>query len=58
MHGNWLNIAENELSALSKQCHKRRIPDLYTFKALHSSCSRGSTRHEIDFYRINSGFFA
>ena len=27
-HGSWLNIAEIELSALSKQCLSRRIPDL------------------------------
>jgi hypothetical protein len=33
MHGSWLNIAENELSALSKQCHNRRIPDLYTLNS-------------------------
>jgi hypothetical protein len=26
-HGSWLNIAECELSVLSSQCLKRRIPD-------------------------------
>ena len=26
-HGSWLNIAENELAALTKQCLDRRIPD-------------------------------
>lgn len=26
-HGSWLNIAESELSALTKQCLDRRIPD-------------------------------
>jgi hypothetical protein len=26
-HGSWLNIAEIELSALSRQCLDRRIPD-------------------------------
>lgn len=26
-HGSWLNIAENELSALTRQCLTRRIPD-------------------------------
>lgn len=26
-HGSWLNIAENELSALTRQCLARRIPD-------------------------------
>jgi len=29
-HGSWLNIAEIELSALSKQCLARRIPDRET----------------------------
>ena len=29
-HGSWLNIAECELSALTRQCLKRRIPDLPT----------------------------
>jgi hypothetical protein len=27
-HGSWLNIAEIELSCLTKQCLGRRIPDL------------------------------
>jgi len=29
-HGSWLNMAEIELSALSRQCLDRRIPDLPT----------------------------
>jgi hypothetical protein len=29
-HGSWLNIAECELSALTRQCLKRRIPDVVT----------------------------
>lgn len=29
-HGSWLNIAECELSALTRQCLKRRIPDVST----------------------------
>lgn len=29
-HGSWLNIAECELSALTRQCLNRRIPDLPT----------------------------
>lgn len=30
-HGSWLNIAENELSSMTRQClAKRRIPDLKT----------------------------
>src|SRR5262249_7484751 len=31
-HGSWLNIAENELSILSRQCLDRRIPDVETLK--------------------------
>jgi len=43
-HGNWLNIAEIELSALSRQCLKRRIPDIATLRSeTHSS---GQTRNE------------
>ncbi len=30
-HGSWLNIAEIELSHLSRQCLNRRIPDQETF---------------------------
>ncbi len=29
-HGSWLNMAEIELSALSRQCLDRRIPDMET----------------------------
>jgi hypothetical protein len=31
-HGSWLNIAEIELSALSRQCLDRRIPDAEILK--------------------------
>jgi hypothetical protein len=31
-HGSWLNIAENELSALTMQCLDRRIPDIETLR--------------------------
>lgn len=31
-HGSWLNIAEIELSILSRQCLGRRIPDVLTPK--------------------------
>ena len=30
-HGSWLNVAEIELSHLSRQCLDRRIPDKETF---------------------------
>ena len=32
-HGSWLNIAEIELSVLSRQCLDRRIPDKVTLQA-------------------------
>ena len=32
-HGSWLNMAEIELSILSRQCLNRRIPDQETLKA-------------------------
>ena len=32
-HGSWLNIAEIELSVLSKQCLDRRIPDIATLRS-------------------------
>jgi len=31
-HGSWLNIAECELSVLSRQCLDRRIPDIATMR--------------------------
>ena len=31
-HGSWLNIAENELSVLTRQCLDRRIPDQLTLE--------------------------
>lgn len=32
-HGSWLNMAEIELAALSRQCLNRRIPDLVTMQS-------------------------
>ena len=32
VHGSWLNIAEIELSVLTRQCLSRRIPDFETLK--------------------------
>jgi hypothetical protein len=36
-HGSWLNMAEIELSALSRQCINRRIPDEQTLR--HEVCA-------------------
>jgi len=32
-HGSWLNMAETELSVLTKQCLAKRMPDIETLKA-------------------------
>lgn len=32
-HGSWLNMAEIELSALTRQCLDRRIPDIQTMRS-------------------------
>lgn len=40
-HGSWLNIAENELSAMTRQCLERRIGNLTT---LHNEITACSTR--------------
>jgi len=36
-HGSWLNMAEIELSVLSRQCLNRRIPDQDTLRSVVSS---------------------
>lgn len=40
-HGSWLNMAEIELSVLSRQCLNRRIPDLAKLKEEVASLVRG-----------------
>ena len=50
-HGSWLNIAENELSSLTRQClSKRRIPSLKVLReettAWASSCN--SKQRDVD----------
>ena len=48
-HGSWLNIAENELSSMTRQClHGRRIGDLAT---LHGEVSAWS----IDINSVQRG---
>jgi hypothetical protein len=39
-HGSWLNMAEIELSAVSRQCLRRRMPDLATVRAEVAACER------------------
>jgi len=52
-HGSWLNIAENELSALSLQClGKRRIPCLESLNSELDawSVNRNSTQRGVDWH--------
>ena len=39
-HGSWLNVAEVELSALSKQCLQERIPDIEALRRRVAQWSR------------------
>ncbi len=46
-HGSWLNIAEIELSALTKQCLDRRIPDNLSLKTeVHAWEARRNTQQK------------
>lgn len=49
-HGSWLNMAETELSVLSKQCLNRRIPDQATLIAEVAAWehARNTARCRID----------
>lgn len=49
-HGSWLNIAECELAALTKQCLARRIPDLETLReqATHWYRQRNNKQKGVD----------
>jgi hypothetical protein len=49
-HGSWLNMAEIELSVLSRQCLDRRIPDLETLKTEVAAWEtrRNDTANKID----------
>lgn len=48
-HGSWLNIAECELSVLSRQCLSRRIADLETLRREVSAwqCERNTCPHTV-----------
>ena len=45
-HGSWLNMAEIELSVLSRQCTNRRIPDKQTLA--HEIAAWQTQRNEIE----------
>lgn len=50
-HGSWLNVAENELSSLTRQCiHDRRIGDLHTLSEEVEAWSQdvNSTQKGVD----------
>ena len=49
-HGSWLNIAENELSALTRQCLDRRIPDRETLEQETTAwySERNQTQKSVD----------
>ena len=49
-HGSWLNMAEIELAALTRQCLDRHIPDLPTLQAEIAAwnASRNNLSHKID----------
>ncbi len=49
-HGSWLNIAELELSVLTRQCLDRRIPDLETLRQETQAWEtrRNTTQKEVD----------
>lgn len=47
VHGSWLNIAEIEISAMSRQCTKRRIPDIETLKRELTSWVKNRNKEEV-----------
>lgn len=47
-HGSWLNIAEIELSAMTKQCLDRRIPDQQTLAKEVSAWNKQRNENQID----------
>jgi DDE superfamily endonuclease len=55
-HGSWLDMAETELSILTKQCLDRRIPDSATLvrEIAAWEAPRNSTRAKID-WQFNTG---
>jgi hypothetical protein len=49
-HGSWLNIAESELSVLTRQCLNRRMPtvELISAEANHWTVDRNATQIGVD----------
>ena len=46
-HGSWLNIAENELSALTRQCLARRVATLREMRSHVAAWQRKRNREEV-----------
>lgn len=51
-HGSWLNIAECELSAMTRQCLDRRIPDIQTLQheTKHWEATRNASQKSVDWH--------
>jgi DDE superfamily endonuclease len=51
-HGSWLNIAECELSVLTRQCLDRRIPDINSLReqVSHWSNQRNAGQKSVDWH--------
>lgn len=47
-HGSWLNIAEIELSCLTKQCLGRRFPDLNVLNTELTAWTEATNADELD----------
>ncbi len=55
-HGSWLNIAEIELAAMTKQCLSRRIPDQQTLKAeIDAWCRQANDSERFVDWQFSSG---
>ena len=55
-NGSWLNMVEIEISAISRQCLNRRIPDISTLKSEVGACvnERNEKRIKVDWqFSIN-----
>lgn len=47
IHGSWLNMAEIELSILTRQCLDRRIPDMKTMKRIIAKWCKERQKHPV-----------
>ena len=55
LHASWLNMAEIEFSALTKQCLKRRIPDAQTLaREVSAWCDQRNQRNTTVDWRFTS----